>query len=385
MFKQKLLLVSICLNTTAVVFSSEQPKEAAKQPAQQSILTSMGQFPTLSIGARPVKPVRMAKPSDAATIPVQDRSSSRQRSVSPSAVITSIAAASTESVGLLPESPTRRVRSVSPIAKEAATVSSDASVAAPLREASRSHRSHSSSPTVGADGSSRSPRRKSGASDVSAEMVSFATAGAASQSIFSSTYDSDNDSDYEKPTVCSGKQMDIRTVRGAFEPGVGDKFRDWHFNTALATLRATENFSKLTGAQRTKLLRDCEKGLVEASEDRNRFSHKEFVELVGLIRGLNVPIGHVHFGNAFTTCDELLKDRALRLKQTMQSLGQEIRELEDAKVKALRSYGDCGGTGSVSPRADYGMGPKFTDKEVESHQKLLAKVYAMDLEDTVRK
>lgn len=384
---------------------------------QQAMYTSMVQFPALAVGARPAKPVRMAKPSDAAARPVesvQDRSP-RQRSVSPSAVIASVAAASTEGVATaLPESPTHRVRSVSPIAKAVTATSFEASaaaqdmsprqrsispsavftsaaaastesVAAPLHETSRPLRTHSSSPTTtGADASSRSPRRKSDVSNISAEDVSFPAAAAAASS-FSATYDSDGDSDYEKPIVCSGKQMDIRKIRGSFKPGLGDALREWHFNTALTTLRKTGNLSSLSSSQMASLQRDCEKGLVEASEDRNRFPHEDLVELVGLIRSLNVPVGHVHFGNAFATCDELIKDRALRLKQTVQTLGREIRELEDAKVKSLRSYGDCGGKGEVSPRAGYGMGPKFEGKEVESHQQLLAKVYSMDLEDTVRK
>lgn len=166
----------------------------------------------------------------------------------------------------------------------------------------------------------------------------------------------------EKPTIYNGSLPDITTKHGEYRPKVYDR---WNFPHTLEALKSDKPVE----------VRAIEKSSAEVWQNSGKFNDLDVAELAKMVNDKKIIINPDYLGDLHATCERAKEDEAQTIVDFLREHTRKLHLYKNGVVASLESYGRSNGTGSSSPIADYGMGPRFGDDEVATCQQVIAKVF----------
>lgn len=172
--------------------------------------------------------------------------------------------------------------------------------------------------------------------------------------------------DSEKPTSYAGSLPDITAQHGEYKPRVYDR---WHFP---ATLEAIKSGAAVD-------VRNIEKACAEAFQNPGRFSDEDISEFAKQIKDQKALINPAYWGDLHAACKRAKEDQAAELIRDLRRHVKNLQQFKEGQVASLDGYGRSNGSGTSSPKAEYGIGPKYDD-EVVICQQIIAKAFKITKE-----
>ena len=241
----------------------------------------------------------------------------------------------------------------------------DVSPVLPTSPSPKSSGSHSTSPFTGAV---NVDSELSHTSRLVATSPSASFAGAGSRV---DAGDTDRGYDSETETFYTGRHPDISTQRGDYHPGTG--LLGYFFPVTFENLRTGKKVP----------VRNVEKSAAETS--RNLFSPEEVALFAKLAATQHPEMGLPFWGNLHSTCKANKKTQARDALAQLRSIMTQVRLSKEGEKATLDAYGNVNGSGRTSPLADYGIGRRHKDDEVEATLQFVKKLFQLEKTEETEK
>lgn len=166
----------------------------------------------------------------------------------------------------------------------------------------------------------------------------------------------------EIPTEYHGCHPDISTKHGEYKSAF---FKSWNFPATLKNLKDGGPID----------LRSIEKASAEAYQNPSKFDPEQVAEFTQLVSDKKLDINPAYWGDMHGSCKRAKEQEAYIIIDQLKEHFKKIQQYKKGEVASLEGYGRSNGSGSSSPIADYGIGPKFENNIVGAYQQMIAKAF----------